>query len=229
MGTDIHMFAEAREPGGPWRKVGPVFKNQYYDPDSNYWNHEKTDHPYDGRNYDLYAILANVRNGVGFAGIVTGDKLVPISEPRGLPWNVTPEVLAAKDPDYSNDESPPNLGEHDFSWINLRELVEYDWTQTVRQRGVVEWAEYSKLNKNGSPSGAYCAQVGDGTTTIEQPAAEAIVAAGGNPPEGQTHVAIWWEETYREAVGSVFCDETIAALQKLGGIDDVRIVFGFDS
>ena len=40
----------------------------------------------------LFAILAGVRNGYGFAGCDTGDGFRPIAPPRGLPGDVSPEV-----------------------------------------------------------------------------------------------------------------------------------------
>ena len=75
MGCDIHIFAEIKDSEG-WKKVGKVFENPYYDPDrpnkiddDGYeWNAPLIDEPYSGRNYDLFGILANVRNGSGFAG-----------------------------------------------------------------------------------------------------------------------------------------------------------------
>lgn len=36
------------------------------------------------RDYFLFGVLANVRNGHGFAGVDTGDPVDPISEPRGV-------------------------------------------------------------------------------------------------------------------------------------------------
>ena len=68
MGTDISMYAEVRM-NEDWVKVGDVFKNSWYNEDRKIdeWNKPYTDHPYDSRNYDLFAILADVRNGTGFA------------------------------------------------------------------------------------------------------------------------------------------------------------------
>ena len=86
MGCDIHMYAEIRKEN-KWEKVGRIFENPWYseDREESEWNTPLTDEPYDGRNYDLFAILADVRNGRGFAGCVTGDRFNPIAEPKGLP------------------------------------------------------------------------------------------------------------------------------------------------
>jgi hypothetical protein len=56
-------------------------------------NRTRCPHPFKYRNYDVFAILANVRNGRGFAGVVTGGGFNPIAMPRGLPPDVSPEVL----------------------------------------------------------------------------------------------------------------------------------------
>jgi len=62
---------------------------------------------YHERNYDLFAILAGVRNGVAFAGSPTspypeGEKFKPIDEPRGLPPEVS-EVVAKQSARWGED------------------------------------------------------------------------------------------------------------------------------
>ena len=87
MGCDIHDWAEVRGPDGRWTKCGAVFKNPFHRPEdeqNEFWNSPVTDSPYEGRNYRLFAVLAGVRNDYG---------IVPIVEPRGVPHDVSPEVL----------------------------------------------------------------------------------------------------------------------------------------
>lgn len=91
MGTDIHPYVEAQDDGGVWRYV-PFIKLEI------------------NRNYDLFGILADVRNGAG---------LEPISEPRGLPKDVAPETKA-----LYRDEC-----DYAESWVTLQELYDYDWSQ----------------------------------------------------------------------------------------------------
>lgn len=64
------------------------------------------------RNYLLFAILANVRNQYN---------IQPISQPKGLPKDVSHEVKK------QNDEE--NGDAHTRSWLTLKELLEYDWQQ----------------------------------------------------------------------------------------------------
>src|SRR5262249_2591595 len=90
-------------------------------------------------NYNLFGILANVRNGSGFAGCDTGDGFVPISVPRGLPGDVSDEVRAETN----------RWGEdgHSHSWFTVAELLAYDWTQTTRLRGFVSAVNYYEWNR----------------------------------------------------------------------------------
>ncbi|GAI60500.1 unnamed protein product, partial [marine sediment metagenome] len=87
MGCDIHLFVEKRV-GGNWVPADKwVPDKESEDKDAlmvPYGNRY-----YDGRNYHLFAILADVRNNFGFAGIDRGDQFNPISDPRGLPQDVT--------------------------------------------------------------------------------------------------------------------------------------------
>ena len=95
MGCDIHMMAEIRRRDKEqdkyeevWEKLDePVFKNPYYKKDGEYeWEqHEFTSEPYGNRNYKLFSFLADVRNGYGFAGVDTGNRIEPIADPRGNP------------------------------------------------------------------------------------------------------------------------------------------------
>ncbi len=66
---------------------------------------------YEGRCYVLFGILAGVRN----------YDVVPIAEPRGIPEDL---------PLY-NGESERYLGDHSYSWLGLREMLYYDWSQQL--------------------------------------------------------------------------------------------------
>lgn len=74
---------------------------------------------YSGRNYNLFAILANLRNGRGFAGVLTGEPTVPIDAPRGVPDDAS---LA-----YRNEVDNWGTDGHSHSWFSLHELLAYDW------------------------------------------------------------------------------------------------------
>lgn len=155
MGCDIHLMTEVKR-NGAWESA-----------DS--WNMEDDtiwpDSIYKGRNYDMFAVLADVRNGVGFAGRYTGSGFKPIAAPRGAPEDASSEVKAYTD-SWEADG-------HSHSYFTLAELLAYDWDQT--------------------------------TTYITGDKA-----------------------TCRQACDD-FIENTIPELMKLGGYENVRIVFFFDN
>ena len=95
MGCDIHLIAEVRNGNGTWHLV-PNFDRpcdrceatgHYPDGRACYRckgeGHLVDDH-YSDRSYDVFAMLADVRNGSGFAGVVTGEGFLPLAL-RGYP------------------------------------------------------------------------------------------------------------------------------------------------
>jgi hypothetical protein len=226
MGCDIHDYVEVRE-NGQWKKVGAVFPNPYHRPnepegepdeDGYAWNAKKTDHPYKSRNYDLFAILANVRNGYGFAGVDTGNGFVRISEPKGLPSDVSPEVKAISD-EYGGDG-------HSHSWLTLRELEAADWQRTTLHRGWVNVPSYKVFKEKGKPD-SWSGGVGGGMVEhLTNKEMDARIESGTAHESCYTQVE--WSETYATSVDG-FLTETLPRLRELGGPDDVRMVFWFDN
>lgn len=133
------------------------------------------------RNYNVFAILANVRNGYGFAGVDTGDALVPICEPRGIPGDLSEEVRERlretgnevtlddegtltlgyvereDDEDVygrleATEEGWWDLGDHSFSYLTLQELADYDWSRVRESRGWVDPWNFELWRKKGKPS-----------------------------------------------------------------------------
>ena len=142
MGCDIHIWAEIQQINKKtdekfWMMVGSIFKNPYYRPEGvpNTWNEPLTKHPYSGRNYDLFAMLADVRNGRGFAGCITGEGFTPIDDPRGVPEDASY--------DYKDEVERYGVDGHSHSWFTLQELLDYDWEgQTSVLYGVVDRKNY---------------------------------------------------------------------------------------
>lgn len=66
MGTDIHGVFQA------------------FDAETKKWQDIPSEYE-QSRHYQLFAVLADVRNGYGFAGVQTGEPVKPIAKPRGLP------------------------------------------------------------------------------------------------------------------------------------------------
>lgn len=145
MGTDIHCYVEHQNPDGSWTL--PTAPNPYYDSlearaakvlewypgdenaqkradalaDEEDWDNREVAPiaGYSGRNYGLFAILADVRNGRGFAGVKIGEPTKPIDEPRGVPEDASPEYVAEVET-WGGDG-------HSHSWFTLAELMAYDW------------------------------------------------------------------------------------------------------
>lgn len=112
MGADIHVFIEQKTiiSDNPliteWISIDEWEHNPYF---------EETEvrKPYwEDRNYLLFAILADVRNDYN---------IDPISLPKGLPEDVSPEV--------KNQSDKEGEDAHTRSWLTLKELLEYDWQQ----------------------------------------------------------------------------------------------------
>lgn len=206
MGTDIHPAVQHRV-GGQWVHVP-----------QDVWPLEKPwgDRAYPilkDRNYTLFAVLANVRNGFGFAGSYRHEPIQPIAEPRGLP-----EGFVHPEP-YEDD-----LGDHSFSWVTLAELLAYDWEQPLARGCVVPASEFVKLGPGERPRQWSGGVMGRDIVTVS---AEDY-RAGRFDPDKVVYVQLFWTQPLREAVGP-FVDTIIPWLQTLGAPDDVRLVFGFDS
>ena len=150
MGCDIHCWAEVRKRDG-WEAVPAIFTDPYNDG-------QKTEKVYRERNYDLFAILANVRNGYGVAGIESGDGFIPISHLKDLPEDCS-EFYIKQVKEWGNDG-------HSHSYLTLEELFNFPhWEKHTIKRGVVSPDGYEEFLKKGEPSG-YCLDVGGGRTKI---------------------------------------------------------------
>lgn len=234
MGCDIHLYVEKRV-GGKWASADTFFRDEdgwlsTYDNSGKLKNHAF----YHGRNYSLFAILADVRNGFGFAGVDTGDALVPICQPKGLPENASEEVITMASY-YGGDG-------RSHSWLTVREIQEYDWTQVAVKRGVVSPAEYARYLLVGEPRAWVGAAVGGAVRNVSNREMEAEILQGADraiswvdfrrlaADQSQTEVytQVSWEVPYYDCA-TVFLSQTLPRLWRLGGPDDVRIVFFFDN
>lgn len=223
MGTDIHMRAEFKpEPDAPWEAVGSIFTNDYYDPvaaaqvrlkrkaegkddDDGYmslFDRPTTAEPYGGQNYTLFAALSDVRNGFGFAGVLTGKPIPPsVAAGRGLPDDLArhfdEDVYVACQRDEEWDEKPPGelsnhelaealliFGEHSQGWITLEEILAYDWDHETTHFGVVAAAEYRRCFESGfelEPR-SWCGDISGGNVVkLDANEANRLIRAGEFP------------------------------------------------
>jgi hypothetical protein len=272
MGCDIHFHLERyNEKTAKWQEIpGPVRKcwscegaghhiarggEKQGEDIKCYWckgTGKKREEWYEGRNYNLFAMLADVRNGRGFAGIKTGEGFTPIAGPKGLPPDVSGKIQKASD-EYGCDG-------HSHSWHTLQQLLDYDWEgQTTTLQGVISIGDYAhwKLlcadtGKQVAPRSYSGGIFGQNIVTTEPFLADSLLKSGDvkvlwdEPPTGpldhfrsdskdgnQYYVRVSWDETYREAAGEYFFTEVIEPLKafakKYGGNDKLRIVFWFDN
>lgn len=239
MGTDIHLYVE-RFDGTQWLSCDQWAPDEYSDTPCRTVPFGK--HYYDNRNYDLFAILADVRNGRGFAGIDTGDGFVPIAEARGLPNDLSPELKA---------ETEAYL-DHTPSWLLVAELMQYDWTRTTNKRGVVSAAQYAEWAawRRGQGRGpeAYCGDVSgprirripeSDMAMLVRDTEKIVRETDGVTSNGEvwkaigkrladTYTQVSWNVPYYRAADD-FLSECLPRLWRLGDPDKVRIVFWFDS
>lgn len=245
MGCDIHIWAEIqREDEDKWWVVGHEFDDEFRRPEeiaivwsyggpsdeeedarsyaftSHEQNAPKSIHPYDGRNYNLFSILADVRNGYGFAGVDTGDGFVPITKPRGVPEDAS-HYFRHQVAEWGPDG-------HSHSWISLLDLIDYDWQQVTKKRGWVRPDQYGIWKAKGAPESWSGGISGGNVRHLTNEQMDVVSTF----PEGPTYVTqVEWEWTYAECCEG-FVEKTIPALQELltrKGVRDLRIVFFFDN
>lgn len=120
---------------------------------------------YSDRNYVVFAVLGNVRNGSGFAGVETHRPLPFISDGRGLPDNITEGTKS-----ILSDE-------HSATWMFLEEAESYDWSQQIHNSGVIPLNLYAALRENGAAPESWSGAIsGPGIVTVTMQAADAILA-----------------------------------------------------
>lgn len=238
MGCDIHLHVEVKK-GGEWEAVKRMPADNFYKEEyekeqaegkqgfwTEHWKRLEADGGklawlYDDRNYRLFSILANVRNGFGFAGSDTGDTLTPIAMPRGLPLDVSEPVQVASF-DWGDDG-------HSHSYFTLAELQNYDWEQIATIRGWVNEQGYKEFKEQGRPS-SWCSGVGGGLVQhIDHRTMQHLIDGHGFRVEGFSYYTqVQWQRTYRQCCEH-FLDECLPLLAELGNSEDVRIVFWFDN
>ena len=123
MGTDIYLHAEARSAG--------------------VWHHCRELTDLEDRNYEFFAILANVMNPI--RSIVPFEYIV---QPRGFPDDMSGELW---------NDGLLRSG-HDPGWVGLSELRDFDWDgKTIHRTGVVDPASVHRFGDGNQkfPKGVY--------------------------------------------------------------------------
>jgi hypothetical protein len=219
MGCDIHVRIQ-RLNGAGWEDVSfaTYLDRQYPElsrPVDDSW---PTAPPQlTARNYDTFGILANVRNGRGFAGCKTGDGWPSIAPDRGLPSGIN-----AEDDDQW-------LGDHSFTWMTLAELQAFHWDGVYTTlHGVVSREQYERWDKSQGGPLEYCGDVSGPKIRIVSEDAWLVMPQDERNDGTRWHIRVSWLETARQASND-FPGTVIPWLRQFGDPEAVRLVVGFDS
>lgn len=205
MGCDIHIHVEYKRivcgeekwVCGDYFKVNP------------YWGEEDEPRYYlvgfcDYRNYSRFAVLANVRNY---------GRTEYIDEPRGLPDDVTAEVL--------KDSNEWGLDGHSHSYFTLKELIDFQENiKPLKHRGMISPEAQKDFDERGILPNEWCQWTNDETWAVREWETENTVlvplikAIKERADELYLIYDFWWETDPKKAY-------------ELS--ENIRIVFWFDN
>lgn len=239
MGTDITMLVEARAKDFGWY---PMIHHPIW-PDETRRTFGRT--PVLARNYELFSILADVRNRSG-RGIkqmrtiidpTTGDEvefeydtddgghdpLIPISNPKGIPSDATALWKGWL------EESENKIAYHDHSYLTLEELESGQWDQEVYREAVMSEEEYLAYLHDGTKPRIMARGMGGvGTLVVNE-----VEYAAGKRGESATGVSVRWKDGTVRDHTKTFQHIMRAMRAAVDGTDktpaDLRIMFSFDS
>lgn len=216
MGCDIHFLVQTKRKNREWK------------------NEEIIEDSWCRRNYELFAILADIRNYYD---------IKPICTAKGLPLDLSKE-------DREDFEARNNA--HSFSYHSLKDIKEYDWDQIVTLTGMVTintYRNWMKQRKIGGPETYSKGSCGPLVLHISNYAMENIINSTEDEgeeisntifkckkwPNGKNIVfctSIEWNSTCKDLC-SIFYYDRIPILQtlsdKYGGPENVRIIFSFNN
>jgi hypothetical protein len=185
---------------------------------------------YDRRNYDAFAVLADVRNGTGFAGVLTSTGFKSISIPRGLPSSLSAEGMAWFE---------QHGGDHSDSWVDLDEIEKYDLDLTVVKVGVVSVDEYLTWKSLGHPNSWSGGISGPKIKQVDWAELDDLIKDGtiDNDPEHTYVTSVTWDVPVHECVGDLVeavarireAAEQVRAERGYTSRMKARLVFNFDS
>ena len=147
MGTDIH--------GGLFRKT---------------WNggHEFVELPpvLDNRNYRFFAIIADVRNGYGFAGVETHTSIVPISNDDSPVLKIPGLEVDSYGTAYLGEQY---IGDHSIRTITWQTILDTELhLQEVTSTGTFTASEYEKFLVQGIDGCSYCGGINQPVLSEEE-------------------------------------------------------------
>lgn len=213
---------------------------QRFDPSSSSWLF--VPHEYNTeRDYSLFAVLAGVRNGFGFAGVPIFEPLPPISEPRDFPPGFIvendstpdlpgPEYITPWHRKYWNEKDDSGnfesrkvwMGDHSHSWLLSEEILNYykNIKPSIWASGYITREQYKEWDHSSEPS-SHSGDIWGGG--IVKTTHDDLVK--GEAPDNWTHIRVSWADSLTRAH-----DYFLKEIQRLHDLHGgVRMVFGFDS
>lgn len=246
MGCDIHLFVEVRK-NGKWEAVKDIDKDALKQAQENldYFKHfgadempectemdfiervEQESQPkymflYNGRNYNLFSMLAGVRNGY----ISNGNTymITPIDDARGVPSDASSAYKEYVD-EWGRDG-------HSHSYFTMSELDDPSyWLDTERFGGYMAPEAFKRHVEQKNACYYICIDK-ERDTVISNEEMMAYVESDKFDPFCNNLLTFLEWDTPRFKLDSYFYNEVLGYLRNLGekyGDDNVRIVFFFDN
>lgn len=214
MGCDIHTYVEKKE-GNHWNALKG--KNRFFGK----WEDEEeftiSNWIYDGRNYELFALLAGVRNTY---------KVTPISKPKGVPNDLSNSIM--------KDYEEWGVDAHSASYYTFEELLNFDGkNKYIEVEGFVGEKGYKTFKEKGEPD-SYCGNVhGPDVEKVLNCEMERVIK-NKYPWEQKTmfYTALKWKVLYSEILEYLLKNiEKYIAEQHIEKEDykNYRMVFWFDN
>lgn len=239
MGCDIHSVAQVQE-DGKWKTVEVRVAG-------------------DDRNYDSFAVLADVRNGSGFAGVKTGEGWDYIAEPRGLPDDFVrgyyDEDAEDKPPfredeegeyhphphiafywNFDNEKKDPRyytwMGEHSHSHFTLKELEDFEQKLSGEKKDYMITGVITRDQYEELKGGTMPEHWAGWTSGPDIKVVTQLELEAAKVPMEYTHVHASWPSPIKERLWMFY--KYIDRLQAIAKEhskthEEVRLVFGFDS
>ena len=155
MGTDIHLYVEELTEGR-WKEIQAPYAERSWCP--HYYNAAfgaKEPNP-ETRNYNVFAFIANVKNGYK-AGGYRHDPILPQFPGRGIPEDTS--FTEEKYDVHGNYLCGTFLGNHSFTYATLSELLNAPWDMVFHSEGYVDYDKFISINENGYPTAGYCEDI----------------------------------------------------------------------
>ena len=235
MGTDIHIQVEILNGDDEWEPVTPPYRWVRYDgsvgnmswspyAESKDIDDERPDPTL--RNYNLFAFLAGVRNGRGFAGVKTHEPVVPMFEGRGLPLDSRWLELSREVDDW------PWPGDHSYTWALLSELLECDWELWFYSQGIVGVEQFLvwKERGGGAPDSWSGGIWGKNVTVHDDPDEfEELIESGEIDEDDHNRFCRvdWYWQPLKDCSFLRWCRQLPSQLG--AEPDEIRVLMGFDS